>query len=142
MASLSAIREALKATLVDAVTDIHGYANVPEVSNLPAVVVAPRSAEFQVAMARGMDVYMLDLIVLVSRRDDDLAQYDLDEYVTGAGVKSIRQAVWNNRTLGLADTEASVTGWRPDSYGAQFNIGDLDHVGVVLTVRVSTPGTE
>lgn len=139
MASLSAIRAALKTTIEDAVPAIQCYANVPEVTNLPAAVVMPRSSDFNRAMGRGVDLYLFDVIVLVSRRDDDLAQYDLDELVTGAGAKSLRQAIWNNRDLDLTDTDAHVTGM--SQYGAQWDIGDVDHVGAVLSVQVTTPGT-
>lgn len=139
MASLAAIRTGLKSTITTAIPALFGYSNVPEVTNLPAVVVAPRNIDFQGAMGRGLDVYEFDLIVLVSRRDDDLAQTELDAYVTGAGASSIRQAIWNARTLGLANTDAHV--YRMESYGAQWDVGDLNHVGAVLKVRVSTTGT-
>jgi len=139
MASLTAIRSGIKDTVEAAIPDIQGYNTVPEVANLPAFVVVPGPADFAVAMGRGVDTYEFDVIVLVSPRDHELGQYDLDEYLTGAGTKSVRQAIWNAKTLGLADTEAFVYASR--NYGAQFAIGDLPHIGAVLKVRVTTPGT-
>lgn len=138
MASLAQVRTGLKTTIASP-TGLIGYNQVPEVANLPAFVVVPREIDFAVAMGRGVDVYEFDVIVLVSRRDDGLAQTDLDAYVTGAGSSSIRQAVWNGRTLGLADTDAHV--YRMESYGAQWDIGEINHVGAALKVRVTTPGT-
>lgn len=140
MASLSAIRTALKTTIAAGVTGIQGYETVPEVTNLPAFVVIPRSTDFTGAFGRGLDTYLFDVIVLVSRRDDQLAQLDLDPYVNGFGSSSIRQAVFNARNLGLADgTDATVTGM--SDYGATYDVGDIDNVGARLTVQVLTSGT-
>lgn len=137
MASLAQIRDALADTITAAVTGITGYPTVPEVANLPAFVVIPRTTEFDRSFGRGMDTYNFDVIVLVSRRDDGLAQADLDEYVNGFGSSSIRQAIWNTRQLGIG-VDASVTGM--SDYGAQFDVGDIDHVGARLAVQVITSG--
>lgn len=138
MPSLTQIRTALKTTIQDAIPGLTGYRTTPEQANLPAFVIIPRATNFMVAMGRGADTYDLDVIVLISRRDDGLAQDDLDEYVNGFGDKSIRQAVWNNRTLGLDECEATVVGL--SDYGARFSISDIDHVGARLLVRVMTSG--
>lgn len=138
MASLAQIRDALSDTITAAVTGIQGYPTVPEVTNLPAFVVVPRSTEFSQSFGRGFDRYDFDVIVLVSRRDDQLAQVDLDPYVNGFGSSSIRQAVWTTRDLGIG-VDASVTGM--SDYGANFDVGDLDNVGARLAVQVLTSGT-
>lgn len=140
MASLAEIRDALAATIEAAIDDLQGYAKVPESMNLPGFVVVPRATDFMVSFARGTDTYEFDCIVMVSRRDDELAQHDLDDYVTGAGDKSIRQAVWNTKNLGLSDGTAA-TVLSVSQYGAQFSMCDIDHVGAVLRVQVITPGT-
>lgn len=139
MSTLAQQRTALKTTITTAIPALFGYNNIPEVANLPAVVVVPREADFVVAMGRGADTYEFDVIVLVSRRDDSLAQTDLDAYVTGTGSSSVRQAIFNARSLGLSDADAHV--YRMESYGAQWDIGDIDHVGAALKVRVHTTGT-
>ena len=139
MASLTAIRTALKTTVTASVPSLFGYDVVPEVTNLPAIVVMPRSADFEGAMGRGLHVYEFDLIVLVSRRDDALAQKELDTYLTGAGASSIYLAIWNANTLGLTDTKAQVSGM--ESYSAQWDVGDIPNIGAVLKVRVATTGT-
>jgi len=139
MASLAQIRTGLKDTIVAAVPSLFGYNLVPEVTNLPAIVVVPRTTDFEVAMGRGADTYEFDVIVLVSRRDDGLAQTDLDGYVTGAGSNSIRAAVFATPGLGLSGTHAHV--YRMENYGAEWNVGDLNHIGAALKVRVTTTGT-
>lgn len=140
MASLSAIRDAIKATIENNIADISGYDTVPDASNLPAFVVVPDTADFDVAMGRGLDTYDFDLYVLVSVNEMDLRQDELDTYVTGAGSKSIRQVVFQNKTLGLTNTNAHVTGMT--SYGDKFSMSDLQHIGAVLHITVHTKGTE
>jgi hypothetical protein len=140
MASLAEIRTTLKDTIEAAVSDLQVYEKAPEQVNLPAAVVLPTQTDFVQAFGRGLDVYEFDVLVLVSRRDDDLAQTDLDEYVNGFGAKSIRQAIFAARaTLAALGIDAFVVGM--SDYGAQFNVGDIDHVGARLRVRVTTSGT-
>jgi hypothetical protein len=139
MASLRQIREALKTTIEAAIPEMQGYDTVPESANLPAFWSVPRPANFVVAFGRGSDTYTFDLFVAVSRGDDEIGQVELDDYLTGAGDKSIREAIWNARTLGLTDTDATVTGF--ENYGAQFQIADTDHIGAVLKLQVTTSGT-
>ena len=138
MASLTAIRTALKDTIEAAVTDVQGYDTVPESINVPAVVVAPRTTDFGRAFGRGQDAYSFDVIVLVGRADDTLAQLALDPYVNGFGSSSIRQAIFNARDLGIG-VDASVTGMA--DYGATYTFGSIDYVGARLTVDVLTSGT-
>lgn len=97
MPSLRTVRDTLASTVAEAVPDLHTYANVPESPSDPALIVRPRSADFMVAMGRGAITYVFDLIVLASRRDDDLAQYDLDEYLEPIGDKSVAAALWDAR---------------------------------------------
>lgn len=139
MASLAQLRTALAGTISAAIPSLEKHERVPESLNVPAFMVIPRATEFGKAMGRGFDGYGFDVVILVSRSDDELAQSALDEYVNGFGVKSIRQAVWNARNLGLADADATVTGMT--DYGAQFEIGGVDYVGARLAVDVLTSGT-
>lgn len=140
MASLAAIRTALVTTISGALTGVSGYETVPGSINVPAFMVVPKMTNFEGAFGRGLDTYTFDVIVIVSRADDQLAQTNLDPYITGAGASSIRQAVWNARTLGLSDgTEARVTGMT--GYGDLFTFGTIDYFGARLTVEVLTSGT-
>lgn len=142
MASLQAIRTAVKTTLA-AIDDLNAYDTVPDASNLPAVVVAPVSADFDVSMGRGVDTWQIDLFVLVSDSERGLAQNQLDGLVTGAGSSSIRQAIFQARDLGLgvtSGTDAHVSGM--SSYGARFTMSNLGHVGAKLRLVVHTKGTE
>lgn len=139
MAALAAIRTATKTTISAAVSSLFGYDHVADVVNLPAFVVEPTTSDFVVAMGRGVDTHNFNIYVLVSSREAALAQAELDKYVTGAGVDSVRQAVWNARTLGLAETTAAITGM--NGYGGSFEYAGIDHVGAILTMVVHTGGT-
>lgn len=138
MASLAAIRTALVTTIDTALTGVSGYETVPGSINVPAFMVVPKMTNFEGAFGRGLDTYTFDVIVIVSRADDQLAQTNLDPYITGAGASSIRQAVWNARDLGIG-VEARVTGMT--GYGDTFTFGTTDYFGARLTVEVLTSGT-
>lgn len=141
MASLKAIRLAVKSTLETHLPELIGYRTVPEAAQVPSFVVEPvPPADFLVAMGRGTDTWNFDIHVLVSSADAGLGQDELDDYVTGAGPKSIRQVVFNNRTLGLANTDAHVA--QLIAYGGQFESAGIPHIGATLRLAVHTSGTE
>lgn len=140
MASLTSIRGGIKATLDGNIASLHAYDKVPERPNLPAVVPVPVEADFDVAMGRGTDTWFFDLFVLTSHADAELGQDSLDSFVTGAGATSIRQVIFQNKTLGLSNVDAHVSGMR--NYGATFEAVGVDHVGAVLRLVVHTKGTE
>jgi hypothetical protein len=140
VASLKAIRDAIKATLegIEALAGV--YDTMPDATNLlPCVVVMPSTADFTVAMGRGTDRYDFTLCVMVSPIDKDLGQDALDDLVTGAGDSSIRQTIFAARTLGLAGVDAHVSAMT--AYGGQFEGADIDHIGAALSLVVTTPGT-
>lgn len=140
MASLEAIRDAIKTTIEANVTTLHCYDTVPDAANvLPAVVVIPYSTDFEVAMGRGTDSYEIDLLILVSTSDMDIQQDSLDAYVSGSGTSSIRQAIFNNKTLGLTSTNAHVSEML--EYGMRFDAAGYPHIGARLRMKVHTSGT-
>lgn len=139
MATLSAIRDAIASTLDAAIPTLHCYDTVPDVANLPAVVVIPATTDFVAAMGRGTDTHTLNLYVLAAYMNADLGQAALDELVAGSGAKSIRQVIWNNRSLGLVQTDAHISGM--SGYGGNFNLAQVEHVGAILTAIVHSSGT-
>lgn len=140
MASLTAIRAAVKTTLEAAIPTLRVYDRVPGIALVPAAVVEPVSADFLVAMGRGTDTWDFNLYVLVSDSEETLGQAHLDEYVSGAGAKSIRAAVFAARTLGLSSTDAHISAMT--SYGGQFESADIAHIGATLRLTVHTKGSE
>lgn len=140
MASLEAVRDAIKQTLRTTITALFDvYDTVPDEVELPCVVVVPKAADFTVVMARGADQWRFDLVVLVSSTDAAIAQDSLDSFVSGAGDNSIRQCIFQNNTLGLSGTHAHISAMT--DYGGQFEAAGIDHIGATLTLVVLTPGT-
>lgn len=139
MPTLTQVRTAARDTITTAIPSLFGYRTVPDVVNGPAVIVAPSDIDFAVTMGRGFDTVTLDVTVLVAITDAALAQDGLDAYVTGSGAHSIREAIFNNRTLGLAGTDAHISAMR--SYGATYDVNEISYVGAVLELVVTTTGT-
>lgn len=138
MPSLKTIRTAVKTTLDAAIPDLFSYNNVPEVTNTPAAVVRPDTSDFQVSMGRGTDTWEFEVLVLVPYGEADVAQDQLDDYVNGFGAKSIRQAIFTNRALGLTDVSAHIAGM--SDYGP-VQVGDIEYLGATLRLVVHTTGT-
>jgi len=145
MATLKAIRRELVRVIEAAIPEMKGYPTLPDsINSLPAVVVVPYTTSFSESMGRGTDRYELDMLVLVSTNDMGLRQEDLDEYVSGAGPKSIRRAIWQavdgpGGAFGtLPDTDAHVD--QMLDYGARFAFGDVEHIGARLRVIILTKG--
>lgn len=140
MATLGAIRAAVKTTLEAAVTGLRVFDKMAAVVQVPSAVVEPVTADFLVAMGRGTDTWEFALHVLTSDADQQLGQAKLDELVSGAGSRSLRAAVFNARTLGLSNTDAHIAAMT--AYGVRFEAPDIDHIGATLRLVVHTKGTE
>lgn len=139
MASLGAIRDAIKTTL-ESIEGLRVYDTVPDQVNLPAVLVLPVEANFDKAFNRGHDAYQIDLFVMTSRTVARTSQDALDAFVTGSGTKSIRAAIFAAQGLGLNDgTQAHVTGM--SRYGGSFPAAGIDHIGAALRLNVTTGNT-
>lgn len=139
MATLAALRDAIKTTITANISGIQVYDTVPDVTVVPAVVIYPADADFDFAMGRGSDKEEFDLYVLCQRAVADEGQNTLDELTAGSGARSIRQVIFNNPTLGLASTDAHVSG--RSGYGGQFETALIQHVGAMLRLVVLTSGT-
>jgi hypothetical protein len=130
---MSQIRDAIKSTVSQ--VGLNVYDTVPDVSNSPAVVVLPVEIDFTKAMARGGDTYKFDLAVLVARTESRAAQEKLDQYITGAGPKSIREFLFHNSSLGLPDVDCIVEKMR--GYGGTFDTATTNFVGALLRLCVT-----
>ena len=140
MASLQEVRDGIKTTLENNIDGLRVYDVVPDYAiNFPVAIVLPTSIQFNVAMQRGTDLYNFDILVAVERGNSRTAQDKLDAYITGQGSSSLRQAIFNNRTLGLTDTDATITG--VGNYAADVNFNGIDAIGANLSLDVYTKGT-
>lgn len=140
MASLEQIRLGVKTTLEANIATLHGFSEVPDSAKiLPCVIVMPTAADFLKAMGKGTDRWDFDLYVLAAYADAGIGQNSLDSFVTGAGVKSIRSAIFANPTLGLSGTHAHIASM--SNYGSTFDVAAVAHIGATLQLVVYTPGT-
>lgn len=139
MSSLSEIRDALASTIQNGVaTTVYGYDTVPDVAQLPAVVVIPDSADFTGAFQRGLDEWKFNVYVLVRRDSVEIRQDTLDGFITGAGPDSIRQVLYNDDTLGGVVIDAMASG--VEGYGGEFKTARIQHTGAIVKVVVRTDG--
>lgn len=135
MATLGEIRQAIKATVEPEAVGLKVYPRIPGSGVSRCLVVRPATSDFVVVMKKGFDTWNFDLVVLLATGDLDVAQAHLDDYIDGGGDKSIRAAIFQNKTLGLADTDAHISGLV--GYGP-FDFASYDHVGGILRLVVTT----
>lgn len=140
MATLSQITDALKTTLNDNITGLRVHDTVPDLGlNFPAAFIVPTDIYFDTSMQRGTDLYTFDILVACQRTDSRSGQDKLATFITGQGGTSIRQAIFNNSTLGLADTTSRCVG--VSNISADVNVNGIDAIGANVQIQVYTKGT-
>ena len=140
MAALQEVRDGIKTTLENNISGLRDYDVVPDYAlNFPVAIVLPVNINFNISMQRGTDQYTFDILVAVERGNSRTAQDKLDQYITGQGSSSLRQAIFNNRTLGLDNTDATITG--VSNYAADVNLNGIDAIGANVSLEVYTKGT-
>lgn len=134
--TLAEIRAAIVTTAqANIEMELFEYAKVPDVAQVPAIIVMPLSAKYVVNM--GDDAtWEFKVYILTSRRDTDTGQDDLDELISHYGPNSIPKAINSNEGgLGL-DGAVTALCYAMDGYGGTFQSAKIDHVGAILKVRV------
>jgi hypothetical protein len=142
MATFAELRDAIIAVLDEALPEELGvslYAKVVDRANLPAIVVQPAEATFPFTAGAAQDEWQLDLVVMVSFGDAELAQDQLDQFLSGGGPLSIRQIFMRNKALGRNDVMAAYVAGMSD-YGANFTMAGVENIGCKLRVIVATTG--
>lgn len=133
--SLPVLHQAL-ADVIASVTGLRVYPRPKANASPPAAMIQLAELE-TVVMGRGTD--QLNFEVLVLTGDQVETGYDrLVEFADPTGDKSIRAAIWQNRTLGLSGTDAAVSGFR------LLNLQEIDAYrayGGIFTVTVLTRGS-
>jgi hypothetical protein len=137
MASVSAIRDGLRARLAT-ISGLRAYARLQGDIEVPGAVVVPSGGTYDSTMGRGSDDMVFEVRLAVSRADDRTAQELLDQYLAGAGAKSVKAAIEADKTLGGVVDFARVAGW--DDYG-DVTVAGVQYFGTTLTVEVTASGT-
>jgi hypothetical protein len=146
MAHISRIRDGLFATL-NQLPGVQVYGRLTESLELPeagAVVVGPM-AYVPGAMGRGNFQWTCTVYAVVPLVDYGLATDALDALINPYGPLSIYELIWNNRHLGvldsdgLPDVDASVT--EMSNYGGTLaDAAGVDHLAAQLTLLLLSPG--
>jgi hypothetical protein len=139
MATLGAIRNAIKSTIEDNISGLRVYETMPDDTTGHALLVEPTSVNFARAMQRGTDEWQFTMFVIIPWQETTVVQDELDIYLSGSGTKSIRQVIFNNRTLGSVVDDAFVPSM--DGYGGSFAVAKIPHIGARLYLTVFTSGT-
>tara|TARA_R110000787_G_scaffold65913_3_gene148323 strand:- start:984 stop:1409 length:426 start_codon:yes stop_codon:yes gene_type:complete len=140
MATLSQIADAIKTTLNDNITGLRVYDTVPDLGlNFPVAFIVPTNIDFDTSMQRGTDLYTFDILVACQRTDSRSGQDKLATFITGQGGTSIRQAIFNNSTLGLADTSSRCVS--VSNISADVSVNGIDAIGANVEIQVYTKGT-
>jgi len=74
----------------------------------PHAMIGLPSMEYDTSMGRGLDTFNLQVLVFVSRADDDLGQASVDEYMAGHGDRSIKTTLEDVSKTGLSSAMVRV----------------------------------
>lgn len=110
--------------------------------NPPAAVIVPGdpsrknvyAINYDCTMGRGSDDYIFTVLLMVGNKVERASQEALDEYLAGAGAKSVKAAIESEPTLGGAAHFVNVTGVR--DYGI-VEYGGQKYVGAEFLVEVT-----
>lgn len=137
MSSPQVIGDAIAATIVAGIPGVISSTDPSKIMDPPAVIVEPATADFMSSYGQGTDVWMYNVFVLCSRRDENEGIRELNALIAGSGPTSIRQLLLQNG-IGLADTTAYVAGMK--GYGGHFKSGGVPMTGAILVVKAITDG--
>jgi hypothetical protein len=118
---------------------------VPDMATEPMCWVKPGVVNYDRAYGpHGMEQLDFEIVIVVSRADDQAAQINLDQYIHGTGALSIKAAVESGRQqyggtayLGILD-DLWVS--KVDSYN-YYLLGDTRFLGATFTLTVIGSGT-
>jgi hypothetical protein len=130
----------IRAGLVDALKTLPGLTVSPyRAANVqpPHAVIGLPQIEYDSTFGRGSDTLSLQILVYVSRADDELAQANLDEFLSGHGGRSLKTVLEDTNLTGL--TEASVTLLRTET-GTASSADGSEWMTCSCDVRVVVSG--
>lgn len=96
------------------------------------IVLFPETLIYDDTMARGADRATFQLLILVGKVSDRAARDELALYMAGAGARSIKETVEEDKTLGGAAQTTRVTQATVET----FTVGGADYLGCRFTLDV------
>ena len=123
----------IRAGLVDGLKSLPGLTVSPyRAANIqaPHAVIGLPQIEYDTTMGRGGDTVSFQILVYVSRGDDELAQANLDEFLSGHGDKSLKTVIEDTTLTGLTDAMVRVqrteTGTASSQDGSEWMAATFD----------------
>ena len=135
MASFVAIRDALKVRLQTIDDGLEVYDVVPGQITTPCAIIGVPEIEYDLAMARGADGWLIPVRIHVQLSDYKQAQDELDAYLDSASGKSVKAAIEGDQTLGGVAATLQVKEVR--DYG-EYTYGNTTYLGAEWLVWVVT----
>lgn len=137
--SLPEVRQALGDYYQEAREDLNVYNEANSVTQVPAVVINPSNEptiDFNVSFSKTAAAYYFDVVILTAKTELVSNQQTLDALLDLKDPLSIVSLTKNARTLGgVAMTVRPV---RVDNYGGQWSAANIDHIGALLRVEITT----
>jgi hypothetical protein len=116
------------------ISGLRAYASQPPQVNPPLAFPIINSISYHKAMAGGLVLYDLSVILIVGRYDDNRSHDLLDDFISYSGEKSLRAAIEADQTLGgVAQTTIVAQTYNIMS----LNVADADFLQVSTSVQVS-----
>lgn len=131
MSTLSQIRTAFKDTLEANISGLTVYNTIPDVTQVPCVVVAPDNCDYLIGMGNCQN-WGIRLNILCPRTESRAGQDRLDAYLSRTGADSIPVVLKNNPALGLSDLQVTLR--RMSDYGGEWAAARISHIGASLHV--------
>ena len=125
------------AARADTIAGLRGLQYMPDAVTPPMFAPMDVEGEFDKTFGRGMDELSVRCLLLISRATDKQGQAKLNAYLSGSGAKSIKAALFADRTLGGSCDDSHVV--RFTGYG-QFEHAGITYYGAEFFVRVIGEG--
>ena len=141
MATPGQLRKALFDTL-NTLPNVQVYQKLTEAVNMGAagcVVVGPMDADYHQAQGRGLSAWRLPLYAIVPLADYGQATDALDALVAQSGDLSVPNLLWEDRSLGLPETDCHAASL--SNYGGTLaDAQGVDHLAAQIDLEIYTRG--
>lgn len=133
MVAVADIRSGMAANLRTLTELAQVHEHLPGSLTPPSAAIRLVSITYDDTNARGLDAYEFEVLLVVSRKDDERAQQKLDSFLDKTGAHSVKTAIEADSSLGgsVADVHVQEVG----SIG-QISWAGIAYLGAVITVEV------
>lgn len=132
MASIRKMREGIAANLAT-VSGLRTSSIIPEDPKPPVAVVIFDRVEYDTAFARGLDMYLFKVVVVMGRVNTRGTEEALDAYLSGDGAASLKAAIQIDRTLAGEANDLRVTS---GENVRELVVGDITYVAADFLITV------